>query len=295
MRMMGAESVAYHEATVVQPGDDFAGRAMAYYGSRGETPLAWGGSGAERLGLVGSVTPHAYRAIYGPGGALDPVTRQRLVKAFRPGMELVVSAHKSVAMLGVIGRADDMHRILDAERDATLGHLERLTIARGGRRGREATPTRTSGLTYAVTRHLTSRAGDPLPHDDVLLANVVEMLDERGGWKAADTRLWRDHLHETTMIGRVAAARTAVELGYGIRPDAGSSGRLGHWAIAGVPEAATAAALEASRRDRRRRRGRRLAGPPDRRPDHPQNEAARSPEPPPAVMAGPAHRRRPPG
>lgn len=44
MRMMGAESVAYHEATVAQPGDDFAGRAMAYYGSRGETPLVWGGS-----------------------------------------------------------------------------------------------------------------------------------------------------------------------------------------------------------------------------------------------------------
>lgn len=43
------------------------------------------------------------------------------------------------------------------------------------------------------------------------------------------------------MVGRLAAARTAVELGYGIRPDAGPSGRLGHWAIAGVPEAAMAA------------------------------------------------------
>ena len=33
----------------------------------------------------------------------------------RPGMELVVSPGKSVAELGVIGRAEDMHAILDAE------------------------------------------------------------------------------------------------------------------------------------------------------------------------------------
>jgi hypothetical protein len=37
MRMMGAESVAYHRATVLERGDDFPGRALAYYASRGET------------------------------------------------------------------------------------------------------------------------------------------------------------------------------------------------------------------------------------------------------------------
>jgi hypothetical protein len=31
-------------------------------------------------------------------------------------MELVVSAQKSVALLGLVGRAEDMHAILDAER-----------------------------------------------------------------------------------------------------------------------------------------------------------------------------------
>lgn len=35
----------------------------------------------------------------------------------RPEMELVVSSHKSVAELGVIGFAGIMHGILDAERD----------------------------------------------------------------------------------------------------------------------------------------------------------------------------------
>jgi conjugative relaxase-like TrwC/TraI family protein len=78
-------------------------------------------------------------------------------------------------------------------------------------------------------------SGDPCPHDHVLLANVVEMRDKRGGWKAADTALWREHLHAATMVGRVAAAGVAVELGYAIEADSGPSGRLRHWQIAGVP------------------------------------------------------------
>src|SRR5437899_7262191 len=144
--------------------DDFPGRALAYYASRGETPLVWGGDGAERLGLVGRVTEAQYGAIYGPGGACDPTTGEQLASTTRPGMELVVSAHKSVAELGVIGRAEDMHRIMDAERDATLDYLDTLTRQRGARRGRGQLPAVTSGLTYAVTRHATSRAGDPCPH-----------------------------------------------------------------------------------------------------------------------------------
>jgi len=48
--------------------------------------------------------------------------------------------------------------------------------------------------------------------------------------------LWREHLHAATMVGRVAAARCALELGYAIVADPGPSGRLGHWGIAGVPD-----------------------------------------------------------
>ena len=151
-------------------------------------------------------------------------------------MEVVISAHKSVAELGVIGRAEDMHRVMDAELEGTLAYLDRVTRQMGGRRGQTAESTPTGGLIYAHTRHATSRAGDPCPHDHVLLANVVEMKDERGGWKAADTALWREHLHAATMAGRVAAARVAVELGYAIEADPGPSGRLGHWRIAGVPD-----------------------------------------------------------
>ena len=193
--MMGVESVAYHRETVMGRADDHPGLARAYYASHGETPLAWGGSGARALGLVGAVTDAQYDNVFGPGGFRDPTTGTRLVTAKRPGIELVVSAHKSVALLGVIGFADEMHAILDAETDATLRALDDWTRVDGGRRGRSQVRTPTEGLVYARTRHATSRAGDPEPHDHVLIANVVEMLDERGGHKALDTAAIRDLLH----------------------------------------------------------------------------------------------------
>jgi hypothetical protein len=90
----------------------------------GETPLQWGGALAERLGLVGAVDDAGYDAIYGPGGARYPHLGTRLAKTKRPGVELVVAAHKTVAVLGLIGRVEDMHAILDAETDATLGFLD---------------------------------------------------------------------------------------------------------------------------------------------------------------------------
>ena len=238
MRMMGANSVEYHRETVVDRGDDHAGQALAYYAERGESPLRWGGAGAARLGLDGVVGADHYDDLFGVGGARDPSTGTRLVKTKRPGMELVVSAHKSVAELGVMGRAGDMHRIMDAERDGTLAYLHAVTLDMGGRRGRAAVASPTSGLIYAHTRHATSRAGDPCPHDHVLIVNAVEMLDHKGGWKAPDTTVWREHLHAATAYGRMCSARVAVEMGYGIVPDDGPSGRLGHWAIAGIPDAA---------------------------------------------------------
>ncbi len=238
MRMMGADSVGYHERTVVGRDDDQVGNALEYNASRGETPMAWGGTGAARLGLDGEVDLAEWRAVFGTGGARHQESGERLVRCMRPGMELVVSPHKSVAELGVIGRAENMHTILDAERDATMAYLDEVVRHQGGRRGRAQLRTPTEGLTWAVSRHATTRAGDPQVHDHVLVANLVFMSDERGGWKALDTGLLRDHLHAATAVGRMAAAAKAVELGYGIEPDPGPSGRLGGWAISGIPKEA---------------------------------------------------------
>jgi conjugative relaxase-like TrwC/TraI family protein len=236
--MMGVDSVDYHRETVMERADDHPGAAMEYYASRGETPLIWGGSGTAGLGLEGTVSEAEYDAIFGPGGPRRPSDGAHLVNAKRPGMELVVAAQKSVALLGLIGRGEDMHAILEAETEATLAYLDTWMMVRGGRRGRSQRRGPTHGLIWARTRHATSRAGDPEPHDHVLIANVCHMADGKGGWKAVDTAALRDVLHAATAFGRVASATKAIELGYGIEADDGPSGRLGHWRIAGMPEGA---------------------------------------------------------
>jgi conjugative relaxase-like TrwC/TraI family protein len=233
--VMGAESVAYHQDNVMDRADDHPGRALDYYGSRGETPLRWGGAGAARLGLYGEVTAEAYAAAFAEGGFTDPLTGRRLVNVKRPGVEIVVDLHKSVALLGVIGQADDMHAILDAETAATMGHLEALVLERGGQRGVARRRTPTSGLTYAVTRHGTSRSGDPHPHDHALVPSIVEMQDTKGGWKALDTAAVRDWVEPATMVGRLHSAAEAVRRGYAIEPDPGTSGRKRSWRIVGIP------------------------------------------------------------
>ena len=67
IRKMGVDSVDYHRATVLGRSDDHAGRALGYYASRGETPLAWGGQLAFRLGLSGPVDDASYEALFGAG------------------------------------------------------------------------------------------------------------------------------------------------------------------------------------------------------------------------------------
>jgi conjugative relaxase-like TrwC/TraI family protein len=234
-KVMGAESVEYHGQTVLGRADDHPGQALDYYGSRGETPLRWGGAGAARLGLHGEVTPKAYRLAFGPGGFRDPLTGQQLVRTKRPGFELVISAHKSLSVLGVAGRADDMHSILDAEATGTMDYLDAWMQTRGGRRGRATIATPTSGLIYAVTRHATSRLGDPALHDHVLIANVCEMRDTKGGHKALYSALVRDLAEAAAMAGRMRSGARAIELGYAIELDAGESGRARDWRIAGIP------------------------------------------------------------
>ena len=161
MRMMGADSVDYHEHTVAGRGDDPVAASGEYYASRGETPMSWGGSGRGLLGLEGEVDLADYRALFGVGGAHDPRTGRRLVGCLRPGLELVVSPHKSVAELGVIGRAEDMHEIVDAERDATLEYLDRLVAERVG--GVDATRPASPPVVSSGQPPGTRRPGPAIP------------------------------------------------------------------------------------------------------------------------------------
>ncbi len=71
MRMMGRDSVSYHEHPGAGRSDDPGSGALEYYASRGEPPMSWGGEGAGRLGLHGEVDIEDWRAVFG-----DPTYRR---------------------------------------------------------------------------------------------------------------------------------------------------------------------------------------------------------------------------
>ena len=170
-----------------------------------------------------------------------PRNGAQLVGTRRPGVELVVSPHKSVAELGVIGRAEDMHAIVDAERDATLAYLDRECKKIGGRRGEAATPTKTGGLDV----------GDVSACDDPGRRSRRSMtMCWSPTWSGCET---------TAAAGRGSTPRSCAtsctppppsavwprpawrsSSATPSSPTTGRSGRLGGWLIAGIPDEALA-------------------------------------------------------
>lgn len=190
---------AYHLSGVAQSLDD-------YYTGVGEAAGQWLGGGAERLGLAGTVDAEDLRAVLAgmqpgtggltPNGAtINPHPRRV------PGFDLTFKAPKSASVLYAV--SDDPRvqgAVIEAGESAmrsALGWLEReaLQVQRGShntaylaRLSEEdralAGPRRlpTSGAVAAAFRHRTSRAGDPLLHWHVLVANLVEGTD--GKWSS---------------------------------------------------------------------------------------------------------------
>ncbi|GAC1532180.1 MAG: hypothetical protein NVS3B12_09450 [Acidimicrobiales bacterium] len=138
---MGPHSVAYHEANVAGRADDHAGAALAYYGSRGETPLRWGGSGAGLLGVEGEATPEASGGVR-TGRHPPAAHRSRAGRDPPAGGGAGGLPAQERGRAGVIGRAEDMHAICDAERDATMAYLDAMGAPVGGRRGGRPRPRR---------------------------------------------------------------------------------------------------------------------------------------------------------
>jgi len=233
-KLKPAMAEAQRELVVVPPASGARRRrrrrpsGMADHATSGRTPLVWGGAGAPSLGLAGNVTLAQYDALFAPGGACDPTTGQRVVEAQWPGLELILEPHHSVAMLGVIGRAEDMHQIMDAERDATMAYLDELATvpASKGMSGPSS-----EGLIYATTRHA-SLAGEPRAHDHVLVASAVRTSADYD-WRRINVLAFEEHAQPAMMVGRMAAAHVAVERGYAIVP-VDELYKVGGWAIDGV-------------------------------------------------------------
>ena len=181
---MGPSSADYYLAAVAQVQID-------YYHGHGEAPGRWLGSGLDALGLeLGlEVTGQAL------GRVLDgdhPATGERVARHPArqvPGFDLTFRAPKSVSLLWGLGDeevAGQVQQAHDAAVTATLGYLEQH-VARSRRGAGGVEQVAVDGLVAAGFTHRTSRAGDPLLHTHVLVANLARTTDD-GVWRTVVRR-----------------------------------------------------------------------------------------------------------
>jgi conjugative relaxase-like TrwC/TraI family protein len=165
-----------------------------YYAGEGESPGAWVGAGVAQLGLAGVVGEQGIlRLLNAQDPASGALLRQPLALGAVAGFDLTFRAPKSVSVL--FGIADDeiVGEIRVAHQAAVgeaLGYLEREACrARRGHGG--ATMVAGRGFVAAAFEHCSSRAGDPLLHTHVVVANATQGPD--GRWTALDGRLLYRH------------------------------------------------------------------------------------------------------
>jgi Ti-type conjugative transfer relaxase TraA len=165
-----------------------------YYLGAGEAPGYWLGGGAADLGLEGHVRERELTPVLeGRDPATGEAVSHRHHKARMPGFDLTFRAPKSVSLVHALGPKEDSNEIINAHDSAVLAaldYLERHTAV--GRRGTDGViPIDSSGFVAAAFRHRTSRAGDPLLHTHVLVANLIHGDDAK--WSALDGRLLYSH------------------------------------------------------------------------------------------------------
>ncbi|CAN5676363.1 MobF family relaxase [soil metagenome] len=171
--------------------------AEDYYLGSGEASGRWLGRGIRGVGLSGEVGAEELRAVL---GGLHPTSFQQLPERMHqrrlPGFDLTFRAPKSVSLLHALGASDVAGAVTEAHEEAVvaaLAYLEREACGtRRGPGGVDYHPGK--GFVAAAFRHRTSRAGDPLLHTHVLVANMTQTRD--GRWGALDGR--RIYTHAKT-------------------------------------------------------------------------------------------------
>ena len=198
----------------------------------------WHGRGAAALRLRGHVRPRRFEEVlagYVPRTDLRLGRRRDGAHQHRPGLDITLSAPKSVSLEGLVFGERRVVRAHDEAVRETLDWVEAaLFQTRGydpatGRRPRE----RADGMVAAGFRHLTSRSQDPQLHTHCVVANMTRNAE--GQWRSLETTRLR---RSEKLIGayyRNALARRLHALGYAIAPTL--VGRIPGFEIAGYDRA----------------------------------------------------------
>jgi len=203
-----------------------------YYSQGQELVGSWGGKGADRLGLSGTVDQQSFERLC---DNLHPKTGEQLTVRTRAerrvGYDFTFSVPKSVSLL--YGRTGDVE-ILDAFRsavDETMREMEgemQTRVRAGGQDGNRVT----GNMVWAEFVHTTSRPVDGIP-DPQLHAHVFVFNstwdEEEQRWKAIQVGdLKRDAPYFQAAF-RVRLANKLQDLGFGV------DRKRDDFEIAGIP------------------------------------------------------------
>src|ERR1700693_2370253 len=207
--------------------------AMADYYSEGQELVGlWGGKGASRLGLLGTVDQFSFERLC---DNLDPRTGDPLTVRTRTerrvGYDFTFSVPKSVSLLYAMSGDQG---IMDAFRgavDETMREIETEMKTRVRRGGKDEDRV-TSNMVWAEFIHTTSRPVDGLP-DPQLHAHVFAFNttwdDEERRWKAGQFRELKRDAPYFQAAFRVRLANRLQDLGFG------GERKRDDFEIAGIP------------------------------------------------------------
>ena len=194
----------------------------------------WVGQGAVQLGLTGHIDPAKFRSVL---KGYVPETDIRLGRIrdgeheHRPGVDLTLSAPKSVSLEALVHGNELVQSAHDAAMRATLDFVEeRIVQTRVWNRTRQRmervyAPT----LVAATFRHAASRNLDPQLHTHCVIANMTRGTN--GKWRSIETG---DLKRNDKLIGafyRNELARRLRQLGFALAPT--MVGRVPGFEIAG--------------------------------------------------------------
>ncbi len=203
-----------------------------YYSEGQELVGSWGGKGAARLGLAGTVDKFSFERLC---DNLNPRTGEPLTVRTRSertvGYDFTFSVPKSVSLLYAMSGDEGIMEAFRSAVDETMTEMETEMQTRVRKSGQDANRT-TGNMTWAEFIHTTSRPVDGIP-DPQLHAHVFAFNttwdEEEQRWKAGQFReLKRDAPYFQAGF-RVRLANKLQDQGFGVER------KRDDFEIAGIP------------------------------------------------------------
>src|ERR1700758_3516845 len=190
-----------------------------YYSEGQELVGSWGGKGASRLGLEGTVDQFSFDRLC---DNLDPRTGKPLTVRTRSertvGYDFTFSVPKSVSLLYAMSGDQGIMDAFPGAVDETMREVEAEMKTRVRKKGQDSDRT-TGNMVWAEFIHTTSRPVDGLPdpqlHAHVFVFNTTWDGDERR-WKAGQFRELKRDAPYFQAAFRVRLAGKLQDLGFGV-------------------------------------------------------------------------------